>query len=680
MSDSRYSLDQVLSRLCDEFPGVKLLALGQTVYWDEPMKAVVRRILDERCPHVEMIVGIHDADYFSKTSAGLNLSPGWTILPHTDGATRDLWVATGEISSLFGSETVPIREAFTARGVQFDRIAKSYPGGKDALIENATEAWGWRGLVHADAGTEIAARVPLADALPHLIELLEWGFSHTLDMLSDVDAARGRYEADELLNDVREYADAHPDASITDMFRQFLGEFYVRLLGHQPSHLQLTNMTELFRFDSTTAGLPRFDLLRAFLDPNTRAKCQESYDLAVQGSDTYTLDRFCVGAIPFDLVIPGKGRGTLCLRDGEIGVDPDEPIVLATDSDVSTPEQLAALVETKLGPGVALVGKALTMVLMMASEFVFVLHEQASAYVPRCEKLASLMKERGLDLRFYPILRVAYHTWDSLSACDATFNLPGHLASAFGQGEITSTEFADSWRATVHEQQALLDRISRIADTDQLLAFLSEHQGEPWPARIGGYIKAYSTIRELSDRAGPMKDESVRLRDLGYSIKQEIQQLEVEKGEHFRSRVKPLRDKIDGMDAESGSSAEVADLKDELQAQENARANLEARIVGKREEANDAHNRSLDLKHQVRAIERGDEMTQAREALNLIEYEAELARLWLVRDALLVTKGLPYADHRPSAWWFLLTDPELKWFDRVSQTAEFRFEEIEANG
>ncbi len=62
----------------------------------------------------------------------------------------------------------------------------------------------------------------------------------------------------------------------------------------------------------------------------------------------------------------------------------------------------------------------------------------------------------------------------------------------------------------------------------------------------------------------------------------------------------------------------------------------------------------------------------------MIEYEAELARLWLVRDAILVSHGLTYTDHRPSAWWFLLVDPELSWFNRVAETAEFRFEEIDA--
>ncbi len=679
MSDTKNSFDNIVSRLRDEYPGVTLLALGQTVYWDEPVKSILRRRLDETYPEAKMMVGIHDADYFSKVSGNIGIAEGWAILPHTDGVTRDLWVATGEISSLFGSEIYLSRDVFTNHGVQFDKIARSYSGGRDALVETATEAAGWRGLVHIGAENEIACCVPLKNALPFLLELLEWGFSHTLDMLSDVDAVRGKPIADELLSEVREYAEANPDVSITQMFREFLWRFHVRLLGYEPSNLELTSMSELFAFNRSTAGLPRFRLLGAFLDPATRMICQESYDQAVEGSDIYTLDRFCNGAIPFDIVIPGRGRGTLCLRDGAVVIEGDEPITLVTNTMPTTTEELAALVEDKLGPGIALVGKAVTLVLMMASEYIFVLHEQASSYVPRCEKMAALMRDRGIDLPYYPIIRIDYHTWDSVSASDATFRLPGHLATAFRQSEITSTEFADSWQGVMRDQEALLGRIQRMTDIDLLLTFLAEQHGEPWPTRIQQYMAAYATVRRLSEQTEPMKDESVRLRDLSHQIKAEIQQLEAEKGEHFRTKVKPLRDELGIFAADGGTlTPDSQALSEQLAKEEQAREDFERRIREKREEANQAHNRSIELKHAVRDIEKGEEMLKTRETLNTIEYEAELARLWMVRDAYLTTRGLDYTDHRPSAWWFMLVDPELKWFNRVAQTAEYRWEEIES--
>ena len=664
-------MSDVFDRLRTEFPGVRLLALGQTVYWDEPMKAILRRHLNDQYPECRMVIGIHDADYFSKASSNLNIK-GWGILPHNDGSTKDLWAATGEISALFGSETIPTREQLTSYGVRLDKIAKDFSGGRNALIDMATEAWGWRGLVHTDSGTEIACCIPLKDALPHLVELLEWGFHHTLDALSEVDCMRGKRIADELIAEVHEYADLHPDAYSTDMFKEFLLRFYERFLGTS-ENLEVSSASRLFTFNRSTAGLPRFNLLGAFLNPETRAACQEAYDLAVQGSDTYTLDRFPPGAIPFDLVVPGKGRGTICLRDSHVVIDLEEPIILPGEALPSTTQELAELVEDHFGPEVALVGKALTLVLMMATEFIFVLHEQASAYVPRCRNMAALMKGRGVSLPFYPILRINYHTWDCLSACDATFRLPGHLAAAFRQGEITSREFADSWQSTVREQEECLRRIAGISNLDELLAFLVEQQADPWRDRIEMHMQAYAAVLELSEKAKPLKDESIRLRDLSHQIKQEIQQLEVEKGEHFRQKVKPLKDEVDQLALAGTNDAGIVQ---QLRAEEQVRAELEKTIERKREEAHQAHNRSLQLKHEVRSLEKGEEAVSARRAVNVIEYEAELARLWLVRDALLVSQGLVYTNHRPPAWWFLMVDPELKWFNAVASTAEFRFEEM----
>lgn len=666
----------LISRLADEFKGVKLLAMGQTVFWDEPVKAILRRLLDERLPDAVMVAGIHDADYFSKIPAN-TVPKGWAILPHNDGSTRDMWVAAAEISRLFGSETIPYRDLLTGYGVQLDKIARDFPGGRDALINTVTEAWGWRGLVHVDSSNEVACCVSLKDALPHIMELLEWGFGHSLDSISDTDGSYGRSVADELIEEVKSYADANPDARVSDMYCDLMVGLYSRLLGYRPANLELTRATELFRFGSSTAGLPRFNLLRLFLNPETRPLCQESYDLAVEGSDAYTLDRFPDGAIPFDLVVPCLGRGTICLRRGRVVIDMDDPVSIPCAEPVTTPEKLAALLEAKFGPDISVVGKAITLVLMMAGEFIFVLHEEASAYVPRCEKMASMMKERGVAASFYPILRIDYHTWDSVSACDLTLQLPGHLASAIGQGEITSTEFADVWGSVADEQDNLLKQISGITNMDELLDLLAAKQPETWNPRIIEYRSAISAIRDLSARTEPLKTESVGLRDISFSLKQDIQRMEAEKGEHFRANIKPLKDRQWDMESNGiVSGAQWDSTASELIKHEADRSQIEMRIADMREQAKTAMNHSLEIKNSVRDLEKGVEAEQARQSVRKIEYEAELSRLWLVRDAILVSKGLRYTDHRPSAWWFLLADPELRWFSKVAQTAEFYFEEI----
>ncbi len=678
MDKSHEQFDPVITRLRTELAGVKLLALGQTVYWDEPMKAILRHVLDERLPETTMVIGIHDADYFSKIPTTLSLQSDWAVLPHNDGSTRDLWVATGEISRLFGSETIPTREMLTEHGVQIDKVGKDFPGGRVAFVDTATEAWGWRGLVHADSGNEVSCCVPLRDALPHLLELLSWGLRESIESLSEPDARRASRVSDELLAQVREYADANPNASVAGMFRDLLPMFYERLLGRKPRNLELGSSLEMFTFNRSTAHLPRFRPVGAFLDPRTRDACQAAYDQAVAGSDIYTLDKFSEGAIPFDIVIPGKGRGTVCLRDGEIVIDTDEPIRIPCTSCPEDLDSLAAVVEDHLGVGVALIGKALTLVLMMASEFVFVLNLEGSAYIPRCRTMVRLMKQSGIGLQFHPILRIGYSTWDALKTTEATFRLPGHLASAFGQGEITAVEFSDSWRSVADAQEKLLDTIRGFSTTEEFVAFLAGYKGESWSDRAQEYRRTSVLVRDLSEHTVPMKEESIRLKDLSYQLKQEVQQLEAEKGEHFRTTIKPLRDQIWQLRQDSPDEAQIHDLEKRIASHEMERANLERRIDQRRSEATEAQNRSRELKETVQSMEKSGKIVAAREMLKAIEYEAELARAWLVRDAILTGKGLRYTGHRPSAWWFMLVDPEMNWFKQVAETAEFQFEEIEA--
>lgn len=680
MSDPSKSFLEIVSRLRQEFPGVKLLALGQTIYWDEPMKATLRRLLDEYYPEAVMAVGVHDADYFSKVPANLILPDGWPILPHNDGSTKDLWVATGEISRLFGSETIPSKDLLTSYGVQLDKIGRDYRGGREALIETATEAWGWRGLVHQDATNETSCCIPLKTILPHFIELLSWGFNHTIDSLAEPVASElAKLEAERMLNEVRAYYDAHPDATITRMFKSLLYKMYGRLMGYEPKNLEMTSISEIFKFNRSTADEGRFNLLRLFLDPSTQEICQDAYNQSLVGADIYTLDRFCDGAIPFDLVVPGKGRGTICLLGKHVLIDLDEPVTIPVERLPETPEELASVIEGHFGPNVALIGKAITLVLMMASEYIFLLNEQGSSYVPYCEKMAALMKAGGIDASFFPILRIDYQTWDSLSANDVVFSLPGHLASAFRQGDITSREFTDSWHSAVTEQEALLQKLADLSDTEALLGMLAGEHESPWADRLREYRAANVTIREFSERTEPLKVESLRLRDLSYQMKQDIQALELEKGAHFRREIKARRDALYVLEADGKSSSpEAEQLRREIAAEEIVREDFESRIERDRETAQETKNKSLKLKNEVRALEKGDAAQKARKVVKSVEYEAELARLWMVRDALLVTKGLPFTDHRPSAWWFLLADPELKWFNRVTETAEFRWEEIDS--
>jgi hypothetical protein len=69
---------------------------------------------------------------------------------------------------LFGAEIVPSRAILAESGVAFDRVARDYNGGAEALLNRETEAWGWRALVHTEPHPLIAADVKLRDIDPAL--------------------------------------------------------------------------------------------------------------------------------------------------------------------------------------------------------------------------------------------------------------------------------------------------------------------------------------------------------------------------------------------------------------------------------------------------------------------------------------------------------------------------------
>lgn len=643
-----------------------MLALGQTVFWDEPMKAVLWGPLAELMPQTTMLLGVMDTDYFSRPPATVQGRGEYKILPHNDYSTKELWVATGELSRLFGSETIPSREQYVQHGVQLELLARTAPEGRRAFLDRVTEAWGWTGLVNTGSRRLLAGDVPLADVLPALIAQLEWGLGGTTECLVGEARQRANQQAQVILGWVRAYADLHPNAKLVNLYLDIGPRIYGMLLGHPPDRVQTILSSELFRFNRSTAERPRFRILDLFLRPETAQIARAAYDDAVHGSEIYTLDRFGDGAIPFDLVVPGHGRGTIHITPGRVVVDADEPLYLKADTPITSAAHLAEVVERSLGDRVALIGKAVTLVAMCGAEHVVVFNETGSSYVWRTEKMASAIVRRGCPLPLYPILRLQYPTWDVIGATGVQIQLPEHLAATFGVARIAAEELGRRWRAVCAEQEELLQTLARIRGPRGTLAFLEQRQPGQWQDAIAEFDRLHQTLIAARERIDAFKAKTQQLYASARALKQESELLAREKGRDYRATVAPLREQL-WMALSRGDHAQAELLRARISAEEERRAStFDERWIELRRRIRDIEGEIARTRAERRSVETALEVREARSGLMELSCKAQAAKLELVRNAILTSRGLRATCNRPTAWWLPLLSPDGAWFRAVA--------------
>jgi len=148
-------------------------------------------------------------------------------------------------------------------------------------------------------------------------------------------------------------------------------------------------------------------------------------------------------------------------------------------------------------------------------------------------------------------------------------------------------------------------------------------------------------------------------------------QLERAKGDDFRTRVRPLRDRL------AASADEIPALQSQIDALQAERAlRFDAEIASRRGQVRYARTVVRDLKARRLELERGAEAVSARADLARLGARAELARARMARNALQTVRGLPHTNFRPTSWWLALVDPSGKWFARLADTAEYYLEPL----
>lgn len=706
-----------LRELRTNYPETPFLTLGQTVLWDEPVKAAFCRLCEsleiggQVPPGARVVAGVHDTDYFAKLEGLAIKSEPFAVLRHNDGDTRGLWSAAGELSALFGAEIVPSRGDFTRENISFARAARAYNGGAEALLNQETDAPGWRAIVHTEPHPLISADVQLSDILPALRQQLRWGFRQSLSIngcppdFDDDEPCPSRDVARAILSWVEEFAMLNADATLSDLYKDLIPKIWRLVRGGATCDLETTTSLDLFRFNAQTANLPRFNFVDIFLNPATRELAKQCYNDALGGSGIYTLDGFGEGALPFDVVVPGQGRGTLRLHQGNVIVETETPIEICQNCDPHSIGQLAALLEGEFGPNIALVGKAVSLISMVSAEFIFVFHEKASGYTKRTQKMNQALRAHGIELKLHPMLRLQYETWNALAGVDADFKLPPHLAMLWEGGRVSAAEFAATWLHKCDECDAIRARLKACHKTEALMDALADLKGEKWHSKKADYQSARAQLRELREPIAPLKNQRDEQRAQARIATHQAQMLQHEKGDFFRAQIWPRKEAI--RDIKETAAARVNPLDEngkarklskaershvaQLEAQENARESelraqiadcetqwraFDAQIEAAQTRAHERKSRAASVLEAQLQLEKSAAAMQPRARIEQLESEAELARLLLVRDAMRASESLRQNNVRPTAWWLPMVSPDGQWFDAIATTAKARIEAL----
>ncbi|MGE3126361.1 MAG: hypothetical protein AB7F50_04910 [Fimbriimonadaceae bacterium] len=643
------SQSEILEILAERSGEAPFLALGQTVFWDEPMKAGLVLRARELGHDRKFIAGVHDTDYFAKAPGQAAEGPRYEALPHNDSSTRGLWSASGEFSTLFGSETVVTRERLAHSGVQLSLLEAERPGSIDAL----TEAWGWRGVVGRTPRAETAAETRLDLAWPTLWEV----FNQMVDQAAKsaaVGAGGPSWAAVERLKEA--VCDASSQGgTLADFYERLTPQMFEFAAG-TPVQLEATRTTRLLAFDEQSACLPRFKLLAAFLDPATRRSAEKAYDDAVAHSEIYDLARFGTGALPFDVLVPGVGRGTLRLGSRGGVVQASHPVGFRYERRPETPQELARLLEGRFGPGVVVLGKAIALIAMLSTEFVFVMHSGASGYVHRTAQMVRGMRGAGIALPpSYPILRIEYPTWDALDGVSAWFHLPEPLQGPFGTRTVSACGFAARWKLVAQEQQALLEELAVERSPIGLIRLLARRLGDTWVPLASQFEQNTALVVGLRDVVAGFKARKAEIAARQQDAVARRAEIERQLGEHWRAKVWNQTPTEDELARREELSTRLRDVLDELH---GLRADW----------------RRLDAE-QATAVGAPD-VVAAKERRRVISVEAGFARAELVKSAVFASDGLERAGLRPGAWWFSVVSPDGAWFRATSLRAKYCLEEL----
>lgn len=634
------SVRETLDSLQKIAPDAPLLALGQTVFWDEPLKVMLPIIAEQVGSPVRLTAGIHDTDYFAKLPGGIASTMPFIALAKNDGTTKNFWSAAGEFSSLFGSETPATRESLAQAGAFLEKQSKTEP----SFLDHITEAYGWRGIAARDSRAQITSELSLEGIFPFLQKTFQWALAESMSLLEGEHLRLAEMQGDRIQTLMCDTRESCRGQTLATFYECLLSDFHELVSGRKAA-TEITRTSSLLSFSKRTAHLPRFAFVDLFLREETKLSAINAYNSAVAGTETYTLDKFGTGAIPFDLVIPGVGRGTIRITKNALIVMTPEPKFASISKPIGSIQDLAEAVDSHFENSV-LVGKAVTLISMLSSEFVFAFHETASPYVEQTRQMNNAIANDGIELRLNPILRIGLDAWDAIDAVTAAVRLPAHLGQAFGSSSLSGSEFSNQWREAMNKQCEILTALGKSRSPQAVIETISTLFGGEFTDLKNELAELGSTLHPLRETKAQLEAETKAIHERLRQLKREWSECETMMGDFFRSGNISSREQC---------IATVAKLRIE-------RRHLRQRL--------------LELQNTKSSVSNTPQIKNTRERRKQIELRAEEVRLQLARTAILTKRSLDSTNRRPAAWWFPIVSPDGAWFTRLMHTAKFRLQPI----
>ena len=104
-----------------------------------------------------------------------------------------------------------------------------WPNADDEIaIDEATEAWGWRGIASLDDPAPTTLQVKLADVEKELFAAIDWSFKETLNCLSDTARQQAEERAAQLRRELAAITREMSSESLASYYRRILPLLFTR--------------------------------------------------------------------------------------------------------------------------------------------------------------------------------------------------------------------------------------------------------------------------------------------------------------------------------------------------------------------------------------------------------------------------------------------------------------------